>query len=101
MGAVPLTTLKIERGVSSAGRAPALQAGGHRFDPGTLHSVANPLCLAEHDDFATFVLRSEPLRPSPASRHRRQARGILTPKYAASLARFPANDGTQPGHVGA
>src|SRR5215211_1010035 len=27
-----------QRGVSSAGRAPALQAGGHRFDPGTLHS---------------------------------------------------------------
>ena len=26
-----------KRGVSSAGRAPALQAGGHRFDPGTLH----------------------------------------------------------------
>jgi hypothetical protein len=25
------------RGVSSAGRAPALQAGGRRFDPGTLH----------------------------------------------------------------
>src|SRR5262249_1625909 len=27
----------LSRGVSSAGRAPALQAGGHRFDPGTLH----------------------------------------------------------------
>ena len=26
-----------EWGVSSAGRAPALQAGGHRFDPDTLH----------------------------------------------------------------
>ena len=25
-------------GVSSAGRAPALQAGGRRFDPGTLHT---------------------------------------------------------------
>jgi hypothetical protein len=25
------------RGHSSAGRAPALQAGGHRFDPGWLH----------------------------------------------------------------
>ena len=25
------------RGRSSAGRAPALQAGGHRFDPGRLH----------------------------------------------------------------
>jgi hypothetical protein len=31
------STLWRERGVSSAGRAPALQAGGHRFDPGTLH----------------------------------------------------------------
>ena len=28
-----------KRGVSSAGRAPALQAGGHRFDPGTLHQA--------------------------------------------------------------
>ena len=27
----------IGRGRSSAGRAPALQAGGHRFDPGRLH----------------------------------------------------------------
>ncbi len=25
------------RGYSSAGRAPALQAGGHRFDPDYLH----------------------------------------------------------------
>ena len=25
------------RGISSAGRAPALQAGCHRFDPGILH----------------------------------------------------------------
>jgi hypothetical protein len=32
-----LSTLKATRGVSSAGRAPALQAGGRRFDPGTLH----------------------------------------------------------------
>src|SRR5215475_11974445 len=31
------STLRTPRGVSSAGRAPALQAGGHRFDPGTLH----------------------------------------------------------------
>jgi hypothetical protein len=32
----PPTNLKL-RGHSSAGRAPALQAGGHRFDPGWLH----------------------------------------------------------------
>lgn len=27
------------RGLSSAGRAPALQAGGRRFDPDSLHSL--------------------------------------------------------------
>jgi hypothetical protein len=32
----PGPPLKV-RGCSSAGRAPALQAGGHRFDPGQLH----------------------------------------------------------------
>ena len=31
-------------GVSSAGRAPALQAGGHRFDPDTLHQLHS--CLS-------------------------------------------------------
>jgi hypothetical protein len=31
-----------ERGRSSAGRAPALQAGGHRFDPGRLHQGVRP-----------------------------------------------------------
>src|SRR5689334_24736761 len=33
-------------GVSSAGRAPALQAGGHRFDPDTLHGGARLVGLA-------------------------------------------------------
>ena len=28
------------RGCSSAGRAPGLQPGGHRFDPGQLHQLA-------------------------------------------------------------
>jgi hypothetical protein len=38
-GGTPLCTAYIEHswGHSSAGRAPALQAGGHRFDPGWLH----------------------------------------------------------------
>jgi hypothetical protein len=30
------------RGHSSAGRAPALQAGGRRFDPGWLHQLSQP-----------------------------------------------------------
>ena len=29
----------VPRGISSAGRAPALQAGGQRFDPVILHQV--------------------------------------------------------------
>ncbi len=33
-------------GLSSAGRAPALQAGGHRFDPDRLHHSPLPLRLA-------------------------------------------------------
>src|SRR5438876_2391836 len=38
MGLEPATPkLRGLRGHSSAGRAPALQAGGHRFDPGWLH----------------------------------------------------------------
>ena len=33
------STLRALRGVSSAGRAPPLQGGGRRFDPGTLHTT--------------------------------------------------------------
>ncbi len=38
----PSPKLGALRGHSSAGRAPALQAGGHRFDPGWLHSGKCP-----------------------------------------------------------
>ena len=38
----PSPTLEYVRGHSSAGRAPALQAGGHRFDPGWLHRRKQP-----------------------------------------------------------
>ena len=31
------TLTEVYRGISSAGRAPALQAGGRRFDPVILH----------------------------------------------------------------
>src|SRR5262249_46368896 len=34
-----------ERGLSSVGRAPALQAGGRRFDPGRLHSYGSTSAL--------------------------------------------------------
>ena len=33
----------LTRGYSSAGRAPALQAGGQRFDPVYLHQECGPL----------------------------------------------------------
>src|SRR6185437_13099553 len=36
-GPPPRARIRTRRGHSSAGRAPALQAGGHRFDPGWLH----------------------------------------------------------------
>ena len=34
-----LSALRLAWGFSSAGRAPALQAGGHRFDPDKLHHL--------------------------------------------------------------
>jgi hypothetical protein len=37
------------RGCSSAGRAPALQAGGHRFDPGQLHQFLLDLPVFHRD----------------------------------------------------
>ena len=40
---VPHAMWNGHRGVSSAGRAPALQAGGHRFDPDTLHQVLDKI----------------------------------------------------------
>src|SRR6185503_1956430 len=39
------------RGISSAGRAPGLQPGGHRFDPGILHGsmsrMLGSVCVTE------------------------------------------------------
>ena len=45
-------------GVSSAGRAPALQAGGHRFDPGTLHQTNRQLrdWLKHHENDVSLSL---------------------------------------------
>ena len=37
----------ISWGISSAGRAPALQAGGHRFDPVMLHHSLQKPSLGE------------------------------------------------------
>ena len=39
-------------GLSSVGRAPALQAGGHRFEAGSLHQIQkNDNCLKLNIDF--------------------------------------------------
>src|SRR5204862_7538544 len=43
----PIRRFGRARGCSSAGRAPALQAGGHRFDPGQLHHYRSSLRQAE------------------------------------------------------
>ena len=47
-----------QRGHSSAGRAPALQAGGHRFDPGWLHQDPNQAWNSARSA-AKSALRSE------------------------------------------
>ena len=39
------SVIKLLWGCSSVGRAPALQAGGHRFDPVHLHQISRHLNL--------------------------------------------------------
>ena len=46
-------------GISSAGRAPALQAGGRRFDPVILHQSSMHSVLREAEPFALAI---EPVR---------------------------------------
>jgi hypothetical protein len=57
------------RGCSSAGRAPALQAGGHRFDPGQLHQVL----------FGLYP-PSRPIQISPSANFLRNSQEICHPE---------------------
>ena len=49
---------EIGRGHSSAGRAPALQAGGHRFDPGWLHQQFKEAAISVARDADWCFFRS-------------------------------------------
>jgi hypothetical protein len=53
-------TLRLIRAVSSAGRAPALQAGGRRFDPVTAHHKAT-ISGRNPADHPSKTLRLPPL----------------------------------------
>jgi hypothetical protein len=58
-----IRTMTLLRGRSSAGRAPALQAGGHRFDPGRLQTKGqrstggqrSALSIAESPEFGLIM----------------------------------------------
>jgi hypothetical protein len=73
----PQHATPIVRGISSAGRAPGLQPGGHRFEPGILHFVylakASGLCARLGPD-------------GPASQRTMWQR---PPAFALSWARWP------------
>ena len=65
-------------GVSSAGRAPALQAGGHRFDPGTLHQkkfldMGQQLSWLEHTTDNREVDGSSPFWPTTSKKRLTEA----------------------------
>ena len=52
-------------GVSSAGRAPALQAGGQRFDPANLHHILKRLTEVPLKDEASLSLLRKKLKDAP------------------------------------
>ena len=70
------------RGVSSAGRAPALQAGGHRFDPDTLHQQL--FCRAKGAGRQCFG-EAKITRANTSTQRKRQ--GILQGCLRASIRR--------------
>jgi hypothetical protein len=47
-----LVLTNMVRGFSSAGRAPALQAGGQRFEPAKLHHIVSALPARFEADFS-------------------------------------------------
>ena len=49
------------RGISSVGRAPALQAGGHRFEPGILHHLDRLEVGGQRRNYADHALLVDPL----------------------------------------
>ena len=49
------------RGISSVGRAPALQAGGHRFEPGILHHMDRLEVGGQRRNGADHALLVDPL----------------------------------------
>ena len=51
----PTTSNKMKWGFSSAGRAPALQAGGQRFDPANLHHIKKLTEVARKRYFIEFL----------------------------------------------
>jgi hypothetical protein len=83
---VDTATVRATRAVSSAGRAPALQAGGRRFDPVTAHVEAAHVSLLRW-------LRRQLRQPSPIREHLEAAVENDDPAEARRLlAQLPFND---------
>jgi hypothetical protein len=83
---VDTATVRGTRAVSSAGRAPALQAGGRRFDPVTAHVEAAHVSLLRW-------LRRQLRQPSPIREHLEAAVENDDPAEARRLlAQLPFND---------
>src|SRR5205814_5276440 len=81
------TLLNSIRGISSAGRAPGLQPGGHRFEPGILHQPSpaeglRGLRLGKLRKSAGNRDNSKPVAPTPKRwRHsERTERGFGAPR---------------------
>jgi hypothetical protein len=84
------------RGVSSVGRAPALQAGGRRFEPGTLHQHPSTFQASRSSDatpanacpnsLRRTAVKSDLTRPTGPQRDPRKqpGRGFGTRRWAPS-----------------
>ena len=71
-----ITKLPNERGgCSSVGRAPALQAGGHRFEPGQLHQLEHHGVSVTDEHEAGSPIKTRVVTDSGAASIKLEAKG--------------------------
>src|SRR5579871_3885175 len=78
------------RGVSSAGRAPGLQPGGHRFDPDTLHAVTRPATAPISARLLSRSLAPSRVRPDLSQREPPTCTAVTPHEASVPLARTSA-----------
>ena len=84
--------------LAQLGRAPALQAGGRRFDPDRLHQVCSVSSVGEHLFYTQGVVGSNPTRSTShgMAEHWRDQGAVNAPRKLCRFDSYPSHQDTFP-----